>query len=99
MTPFKKLAKRIEKHPYHVWYCCNDLDSPIAVEFFGVFFMPSKEEVKRFNVYFDSDEENCGAWLSTRLRDKHLDNTDRITALLFADQLWQDKANRKYQRK
>ncbi len=98
MTPFKELAERIEAQPYDTWFCCNELRGQLEKKFFTNFFMPTEEEAREYR-NLQSEVNDEGAWLSTGCQKKEQDNTDRITALLFADQLWQDKANRKYQRK
>lgn len=93
MTPFKELAERIEAKLDDTWYCCADLFDQECIAFFKKFFRPTDSEsaVYRMMELF---------WMSRRnssLGDVK-DNTDRITALLFADQLWQDEENRKYDR-
>jgi hypothetical protein len=100
MTPFKKLAYKIAKHPNDTWFCCNDLKGMCAVLFFEKFFMPTIEEAKLYQVWLDSKLIDNGAWMRSKKGcNSYSDNQDRITALLFADQLWQDKQNRKYERK
>ena len=100
MTPFKKLAEKIEAKPRDTWFCCNDLGDSDAVTFFEKFFIPTDLEG---NVYGNETRHVPGLstpWMCTKRKDRRtLDNEDRITALLFADQLWQDKENRKYERK
>lgn len=99
MTPFKELAERIEALPYDTWFCCNELKDVSHRNFFKDFFMPTEEEAKEYLVSLATWLFDRGAWLSTSHQKKEQDNYDRITALLFADQLWQDEANRKYERK
>lgn len=98
-TPFKKLAGRIEKYPNGSWFCCNDLNDNDALDFFKNFFMPTKKEASRYKMWLDYTEKNSGPWMTTKGSNQYLDNLDRITALLFADQLWKDEANHSYVRK
>ena len=93
MTPFKELAERIEAKLDDSWYCCVGLYQEECKQFFKDFFQPTTEEYIEYDMVGYS-------WMSRRnssLGDVK-DNTDRITALLFADQLWQDEENRKYDR-
>ena len=90
MTPFKELAERIEEDPHGWWFCCIDLPEKPS-DFFSNFFEPTQEEKSEYHVLYTS-------WMGHESTTVQQDNLDRITALLFADQLWQDKENRKYER-
>jgi len=89
-TPFRELAESIAKNMKEVRGCCSNLPG-IPSDFFIDFFMPTAEE---------REEYDCSLWwwmggINTTIQQ---DNQDRITALLFADQLWQDEENYKYER-
>lgn len=93
MTPFKELAERIEAQPDGWWHCCTQLNESDK-NFFTNFFKPTEEEREEYNILSFSWMSEIGRGLGDIKN-----NTDRITALLFADQLWKDKENRKYERK
>lgn len=89
-TPFKELAEKIADDMKELWGCCNHL-ADIESDFFQSFFEPTEYERNKYN-------QNFWFWMSGINTTTQQDNTDRITALLFADQLWQDEENRKYER-
>lgn len=91
MTPFKELAERIEAKLDDTWYCCVGLYQEECKQFFKDFFEPTQEEKSEYHVLYTS-------WMGHESTTVQQDNLDRITALLFADQLWQDEENRKYDR-
>ncbi len=90
-TPFIKLAERIADNIKDLWGCCHHLRGDSS-HFFESFFKPTYEEQIEYN-------HSYYYWMgSYNVREEH-NNELRILALLFADQLWQDKPNRKYERK
>ena len=61
-------------------------------DFFTDFFEPTKKERDEYN-------HQPFFWMEERDKSEEVNTNTRITALLFAAELWEDKQNHKYARK
>lgn len=60
--------------------------------FFEIFFKPTLEEILEY-------QNSTLYWMEGHFTTDVEDRNTRITALLFAAELWEDKENHKYERK